>query len=91
MFFPPICFFLFKRRSFLTFTYHIKYYNFDQVLKLKSGEQIGVLRGHKRSIWCVRFSPIDKCIVTGSADSTVKLWALNNFTCVKVFKDPLSI
>ncbi|XP_066919285.1 transducin beta-like protein 3 isoform X2 [Clytia hemisphaerica] len=57
-----------------------------KVSKLKSGEQIGVLRGHKRGIWCVRFSPIDKCIVTASADSTIKLWALNNFTCVKTFE-----
>ena len=60
---------------------------YSQIFKLKSGGIVGVLRGHKRGIWCVRFSPIDKCIVTASADSTIKLWALNDFTCVKVLNN----
>jgi len=47
---------------------------------------MGVLRGHKRGIWCAEFSPVDRCIATGSVDSTIKLWALSNYTCVKTFE-----
>lgn len=44
----------------------------------------GVLRGHKRGIWCVRFSPIDQVLATTSADTTAKLWSLSDFSCLKV-------
>ena len=47
---------------------------------------LGVLRGHKRGIWCIHFSPVDQCVATGSADGTVKLWALADFSCVRTFE-----
>jgi len=54
--------------------------------KMKSGELIGELRGHKRGIWCAEFSPVDQCIATGSVDGTIKLWTLSTLTCVKTFE-----
>lgn len=47
---------------------------------------MGTLRGHKKGIWCVRFSPVDQCVATSSADSTIKIWALSDLTCVKTFE-----
>ncbi|GAV05518.1 hypothetical protein RvY_15638 [Ramazzottius varieornatus] len=46
----------------------------------------GVLRGHKRPVWCALFAPHDQIVGTSSADGTVKLWALSNLTCLKTFE-----
>lgn len=45
---------------------------------------LGTFKGHKRGVWSVKFSPVDQCIATASGDRTVKLWSLQDFTCVKV-------
>lgn len=47
-------------------------------------KQLGVCKGHKRGLWSVRFSPTDKAVVSGAADRTVRLWSLDDFTCLKV-------
>ena len=57
-----------------------------KIWKMKSSKFVGVLRGHRRGIWCAEFSPVDQCIATGSVDGTIKLWALSNLTCVKTFE-----
>ena len=53
---------------------------------ISNGSLLGTLRGHKKGIWCVRFSPVDQCLATSSADSTIKIWALSDFTCVKTLE-----
>lgn len=45
---------------------------------------LGSFVGHKRGIWCVKFSPVDRCLATASGDRTVKLWNLGDFSCIKV-------
>ena len=47
---------------------------------------LGTLRGHKRGVWCVQFSPVDQCLATGSGDSMIRLWALSDFTCLKTLE-----
>lgn len=47
---------------------------------------LGTLKGHKRGIWNVRFSRADRLIATASGDKTVKLWNLEDYTCLKVKK-----
>ena len=42
------------------------------------------MRGHRRGVWCVVFSPVDQCVATSSADCTIKLWAVEDCSCVKV-------
>ena len=37
-------------------------------------EQECTLRGHSESVWSVAYSPDGKHIVSGSYDSTVKVW-----------------
>lgn len=61
------------------------------------GEAIGVLRGHKRGVWSVKFSPKDTPIIasstggsgknrgyvlTGSGDRSVKVWSLSDYSCL---------
>ena len=45
-----------------------------------------VLRGHKRGIWSVEFSPVDQCVITASGDKTIKIWAISDGSCLKTFE-----
>ncbi|TBU62177.1 WD40 repeat-like protein [Dichomitus squalens] len=47
---------------------------------------LGTCKGHKRGVWCVRFGRAERVLATGSGDKTVKLWNLDDFTCVKTFE-----
>ncbi|XP_074647649.1 transducin beta-like protein 3 isoform X2 [Tubulanus polymorphus] len=57
-----------------------------KIWQLPELKLVGVLRGHKRGVWCTQFSPVDQAVVTSSADCTIKVWALSDFTCVKTFQ-----
>ena len=39
---------------------------------------LGVLRGHRRGVWAVAFSPSDQVIATASTDATIRLWSLTD-------------
>ena len=66
----------------------------DRTVKIYSvaeGEAIGVLRGHRRGVWTVKFAPKDShvpnsanksLIATGSGDKTVKIWNLADYSCL---------
>lgn len=67
----------------------------DRTVKIWSteeGETQGVLRGHRRGVWTVRFAPKDTpaigssgsrgLILTGSGDKTVKIWSLADYACL---------
>jgi U3 small nucleolar RNA-associated protein 13 len=47
---------------------------------------LGVCKGHKRGIWTVRFSRAERVLATGSGDKTIRLWNLDDFSCVKTFE-----
>ncbi|KAF5352428.1 hypothetical protein D9756_005922 [Leucocoprinus leucothites] len=47
---------------------------------------LGTCKGHKRGVWTVKFSPTDRLVATGSGDKTVKLWNLDDFSCIKTFE-----
>ncbi|THH27349.1 hypothetical protein EUX98_g6837 [Antrodiella citrinella] len=47
---------------------------------------VGTCKGHKRGVWSARFGRTERVLATGSADKTVKLWNLDDFTCVKTFE-----
>ncbi|KAJ4344646.1 U3 small nucleolar RNA-associated protein 13 [Didymosphaeria variabile] len=66
----------------------------DRTVKIYSaadGEAVGVLRGHRRGVWTVKFQPKESqapgsggkgLIATGSADKTVKVWSLADYSCL---------
>lgn len=66
----------------------------DKTVKIYSaaeGEAIGVLRGHRRGVWTVKFQPKESqvpnsgskgLIATGSGDKTVKIWSLSDYSCL---------
>ncbi|KAM0435324.1 hypothetical protein ACHAPT_003418 [Fusarium lateritium] len=74
----------------------------DKTVKIWSeeGEVQGILRGHKRGVWSVQFSPAQLpaiqgedgpvtgkgVVLTGSGDKTIKLWNLANYTCIRTFE-----
>jgi U3 small nucleolar RNA-associated protein 13 len=71
-----------------------------KVWSVQEGEVQGILKGHKRGVWCVRFPPANLpaiqgedgpvsakgVVLTGSGDKTVKLWSLTDYTCLRTFE-----
>ncbi len=45
-----------------------------------------VLKGHKRGIWSVEFSPVERCVITSSGDRTVRIWHVPDGSCLKTFE-----
>lgn len=69
-----------------------------KIWSVEEGEVQGILRGHRRGVWCVRFAPKDTptivgpastsrgLVLTGSGDKTVKIWSLTDYTCLRTLE-----
>ncbi|KIW72018.1 hypothetical protein PV04_00242 [Phialophora macrospora] len=72
-----------------------------KIWSLENGSVTGILRGHKRGVWSIRFSPAGTppiplpdggssgtrgLLVSGSGDRTVKVWSLSTYTCLQTFE-----
>jgi U3 small nucleolar RNA-associated protein 13 len=71
-----------------------------KIWSVEEGEVQGVLRGHRRGVWSVKFAPKDTpsilgetgpaagkgLILTGSGDKTLKLWSLSDYSCLRTFE-----
>ena len=68
-----------------------------KIWSLEDGSVAGILRGHKRGVWSIRFSPAGTppinlseggssssrgLLVSGSGDRTVKIWSLSTYACL---------
>lgn len=65
----------------------------DKTAKLwdfKTGELLGIFKGHSRGIWCAKFSATGRLVATGSADKTIRLWNVSDFTCISTFEGHLN-
>ncbi|KAJ9655545.1 U3 small nucleolar RNA-associated protein 13 [Neophaeococcomyces mojaviensis] len=76
----------------------------DRIIKIWSvedGSTTAILRGHKRGVWSIKFSPAEipalnlseggssgsrGLLVSGSGDNTVKVWSLNTYACLLTFE-----
>lgn len=56
------------------------------VWRLPDLVSVVTLRGHKRGIWSVEFSPVDQAVITASADKTIKMWSISDGLCLKTFE-----
>lgn len=56
------------------------------IWKLPNLSLVVTLKGHKRGIWSVEFSPVDPCVLTSSGDTTIKIWSISDGACLKTFE-----
>ena len=72
--------------SYWNNTIAVGYQNRDIIiLNAITGSQKAVLSGHLRTVYCVTFSLDGKSLVSGSDDTTVKLWDVQTGGTVKTF------
>jgi U3 small nucleolar RNA-associated protein 13 len=71
-----------------------------KIWSVEEGEVQGVLKGHKRGVWSVKFAPKETpsiigdngpaagkgLILTGSGDKMIKIWSLSDYSCVRTFE-----
>lgn len=72
-----------------------------KVWSVEEGEVQGVLRGHRRGVWSVKFAPRHSptiigdngpargsrgIVLTGSGDKTAKLWSLTDYSCLRTLE-----
>jgi len=55
-----------------------------RLFRASDGGPLGTLRGHKRFVMCLAFSPDGKLLASGAADATVRIWSLSDRRALQV-------
>jgi len=55
-----------------------------KVWAVEDGTGVSIMKGHKRGVWCVKYSSGGKLLATGGADKTVRIWNPMSGECLKV-------
>ncbi|GIX63647.1 transducin-like G-protein beta [Babesia caballi] len=61
----------------------------DKIVVIYAAENLivkGECLGHRRSVVSVAFTSINKTVVSSSIDMTIKIWNLNDFSCIKTLQ-----
>lgn len=64
----------------------------DRTIKVwntETGDVVGILKGHKRGVWSVKFG-YNNTLISGSGDKCVRMWSLNDYTCIRTFEGHLN-
>ena len=46
---------------------------------------IGTLKGHKRGVWDLKFSPVEAVLATCSSDGSARIWGVSSLQCLETF------
>ena len=66
--------------------FYLIYNNLNQIWDSSSFAAKYILRGHKRGVWDIAFSPIEKLLVSSSGDATLKIWNLADGSCLNTLE-----
>lgn len=58
-----------------------------EVMKYPELKSCIILQAHTANIYCIQFDPTGKYFALGGADALVSLWDVNEFICVRTFKN----
>jgi len=56
-----------------------------------NGERLGNLKGHNGTIWCIDVNWDSTQVITGSGDSSLKVWDLERGSCRDTFQSPTPV
>ena len=65
----------------------------DRLIKIWSASNFelkATLKGHKRGVWDVEFSPYERILASASSDKTIKLWNVSNGQCLNTLEGHLN-
>ena len=61
----------------------------DRSIKIWQAKDLSLkitLKGHKRSVWDLAFSPYERILASASGDKTIKLWSVSNGQCLNTLE-----
>jgi len=51
-----------------------------------TGELLDVFEGHESWVWSLDFNKSGNCVISGSADETIKIWDLKTRKCIRTLR-----